>query len=216
MKTITLREAVKLIGSKPSTWEGNCFGVASALAPYLGGVAVYGHWLGKVSPNGFWKARTGHPFQQHGWVVLPNEKGVYSEQTETIIDPTRWSFEAKKPYVWQGKNDGTYDEGGNKMRMHLGSRDVPNDDYVEPLDTSNECLEHLAMLLRNSDVESGLILKSEVIAIANAAPKALDWFWVAEIYEALDKAGYRAFIPTDNWKMVDRRRGLRRDAGDAP
>jgi hypothetical protein len=217
VKAITIRDAVKLIGSKTSDWEGKCFGVASALAPHLGGIAVYGHWLGKINPKGYWKTRAGAPFVQHGWVVLPGPDGKYTENTETIVDPTRWSFEAKKPYLWQGKNDGAYDEGGNEMRMHLSAHDVSNDNFIEPLDVSNGCLEHLAMLLRDGDVESGLILKSQVFTIANAAPKILDWFWVAEIYEALDKAGYHGLIPTDNWRMVDRRHGLRRrDARTTP
>lgn len=45
--------------------------------------------------------------------------------------------------------------------------------------------------------------------LANTSPDIIGWFVVAEIYEAIAKAGCRGYIPIDNWKMVDRRFGLR-------
>ena len=44
-------------------WEGQCYGMALIAANLIGGnaVAVYGHYLGPVDPDGYWggKGRSG-------------------------------------------------------------------------------------------------------------------------------------------------------------
>lgn len=52
---LTIKGAEKLVGLKTTQWVGNCFAIASKLAPHFGGTAVYGHWLGEISPLAeFW------------------------------------------------------------------------------------------------------------------------------------------------------------------
>jgi len=218
-----LTAAEKLVGLPTSQWHGQCFYVASKLAPAFGGIAVYGHWLGKISPKAtFWEKKREIGFAQHGWIVLPNEKGRYGVECETIVDPTRWSFEAKGPYIWRGKNDGTYDEGGNRVRMdmrHSRYPDGPPDDdgEREPITLNLSCDEvyqRLKRVLGYSDFhdfsnEYPFLCPTDAVWVANTDPAVIGWFYVAEVYEALARAGMHAHIPTDNWKMVDRRFGLK-------
>ena len=81
-------------------WPGRCFEVACAvvgagLVPE--GRAVYGHWTGAVSPDApVFGKRSTQAFQRHGWVVTPDG---------TVIDPTRWVFEAALPYIFEGKKE---------------------------------------------------------------------------------------------------------------
>jgi hypothetical protein len=208
----------KLVGIPLDRWEGNCFAVASKLAPHFGGTAVYGHWLGEISPDAkFWASKRGTGFAQHGWIVLPDKHGKYSLDGE-IVDPTRWSFEAKKPYLWKGKNDGAYDEGGNGFRMAMrGSRPPDVDDGREPVTIELGCEElyekvrHICRMgpLTEFSDEYPFLYHADVAWLANTSPEKIGWFVVAEVYEAIAKAGCRGYIPIDNWKMVDRLCGLK-------
>lgn len=207
------------IAGPTATWEGNCFAIASKLAPMFGGTAVYGHWLGEISDKGWWKHRAGLPFCNHGWIVLPNQHGKYVRGEEIIVDPTRWSFEAKKPYIWKGRNDGTYDEGGNSFRAAMASMhnraDDPEHNHEPVLFelSSDEMYNLVKRVCRISDFEDfsdayPFLDHMDVLRLCNAPPKKIGWFFVAEIYEKLAKAGYCGHIPIDNWKMVNRYFGI--------
>jgi len=203
---------VKLIGTPTKDWEGNCFGIASQLAPHVGGVAVYGHYLGPVAKKGYWAEHAGQMFQRHGWIVVPD-----GTDNETIIDPTRWSFEAKKPYIWTGKNDGSYDEGGNKFRgaMLADPRDLPSDnrDVVEFYMSCEEAFNRVGRLVGDTfcyGEDDPYLDRSLIRYLANVPPDAIGWFWVAEVYDKIIEAGELVSIPIDNLKMVHRRRKLRK------
>lgn len=215
---LSMKSYEKLTGLTTAEWEGSCFAVANMLAPHFGGTAVYGHWLGKINPAGHWKTHARQGFCNHGWIVVPNKHGKYGVDTETIVDPTRWSFEAKKPYIWQGKNDGTYDEGGNRFRMAMRGHEPPDDDDTrEPLTIdllSEESYENVKQICKlgpfhEFSPEYPFLGYSLARWLANTDPAVIGWWCVAEIYEALAKAGLKAAIPIDNWRMVARYFGLR-------
>ena len=97
-------------------WKGNCYCVASKIVNEQiiddDCRAVYGHYLGPVSSKSYFKSYRGMPFINHGWIVLSNGD---------IVDPTRWVFEAKEPYIaFMDSMDDVaveeYDEGGNEWR----------------------------------------------------------------------------------------------------
>jgi hypothetical protein len=213
MKKLTLKRAIKAAGD-PKQWEGNCFGIASTLAPLVGGIAVYGHWLGEVSEKGYWKERASQGFQNHGWIVLPNEHGKYGTN-DVILDPTRWSFEAKAPYLWQGRNDGTYDEGGNELReAMLGDpNELPERGEIEFSFESDEMYYLVGQLVHDTFAygpDYPYLDKAAISYLAHRSPKKIGWFFVAEIYEAIIRVGCVSQIPLDNYRMVDRIFGLRR------
>lgn len=84
--------------TNPAKWAGNCSGVAMAIADMLPGLThVRGHWLGYVSPHGYFAGRAGGVIQ-HGWLVARS----HSTEAEWTIDPTRWVFEHTAPGIWLG------------------------------------------------------------------------------------------------------------------
>ena len=89
----------KRIKVPSSKWKGRCFEIASALvdANLVKGVAVYGHWIGPIARSSHFADRRQMGFTNHGWVIL--------EDNETVVDPTRWVFEARQPYIFVGKKE---------------------------------------------------------------------------------------------------------------
>ena len=107
----TAKEVAKRIRWPLKTWPGNCYGVACAMleAGLVRGRATYGHYHGFISDLS--ERFAGRAFTQHGWIT----------RKSTIVDPTRWVFEACDPYIYVGpKDDEDYDMGGNRVRlMHM-------------------------------------------------------------------------------------------------
>lgn len=92
---VTVSLVEEIIGIKAKNWEMRCHEIASLIVDrgIVAGRAVYGHYLGPVSAaeDSLWKGRSDLPFVHHGWIELEDGR---------IMDPTRWSFEAKKPYIF--------------------------------------------------------------------------------------------------------------------
>lgn len=108
-RPLTLAACEEAIGESAWAWKGRCFEIASKIvdAGLVHGTAVYGHWLGPVSQQSMFYTPWGG-FVQHGWIVLADDA--------TVIDPTRWAFEAVPPYLFKGALGDEYDEGGNQWR----------------------------------------------------------------------------------------------------
>jgi len=89
---LTIEIVEKAIGIPSSKWDGRCYEVACRIvaAKLVNGTAVYGHYTGPVAKTGYWAGRRDRLLQRHGWIVLDDGR---------ILDPTRWSFEDKKPYL---------------------------------------------------------------------------------------------------------------------
>ena len=218
MKLPTIEELLAIIGQPIELWEGNCSMVAARLAKHLGVKTARGHYCGPVSPSGYWGTRMGGGFIQHSWVVMPDARGVYHENTETIVDPTRWSFEAKKPYIWSKPDtERDYDEGGNRARERMLPRSVA-DVTGDPIHFELESVpcDHIAALCGASDYSEDypLLYKEELHLLANRSPDKIEWFYVAEVYEGLIEAGFEGSIPLDNMQMVARRRKLKEAVDD--
>jgi len=99
-KIVNVKLVAKVIGVRTSKWLGNCYGIATAMIDaglVPGGVAVYGHWTGPIARTSFFAARRDYGFCQHGWIVR-------DDADHTVIDPTRWVFEDRAPYVYVGTN----------------------------------------------------------------------------------------------------------------
>lgn len=97
MKLPTLKRCEKAIGEPAKDWAGRCYEISYKLVKAgimpKGAEAVYGHWRGDVHRNSMFANRP-LPFVQHGWIYVADE-GL-------VIDPTRWVFEARKPYLYSG------------------------------------------------------------------------------------------------------------------
>jgi hypothetical protein len=214
----TVEQVVEAIGVPLENWEGNCYGIASLLAEsgLVKGRPVYGHFLGKVSEESeMWSARSRHPFVQHGWVELEDGR---------IVDPTRWSFEAKEPYIWVGEDgQGEYDEGGNELRAAMMGPWPLFDDsqheqtfHLELLPEIVDELDYLGSKLKDPFDPDQMdrdpldpehyqleVTNEQLFWLANIPVNRLRHRWHArELFTQIEEHGLKGFIPLDNWNMV--------------
>jgi len=168
-------------------WEGNCHGIALAMLEaglVPDGKLQYGLWWGRIAPGSVFEGR---PFTHHGWIKRADG---------TIVDPTRWVFEGAEPYVWEGRNSGEYDFGGNRLKsMTIGQPPAyaPGRDVSLVLCTDTQGF--VRTLLNNSDDRLSV---PQVFWLANLPLGSLDESATRELYEALVRADLEGLIPIDN------------------
>ena len=187
-------------------WKGNCYCVASKIVREQvindNCRAVYGHYLGPISSKSYFRDRRGMPFVPHGWIILSNDN---------IVDPTRWVFEAKSPYiaVIDRMDDVAeeYDEGGNEWRKS-NMKPAPQfnkKERVFPVVLKDEeCRAYFDDLLRDKREHFKEISLDQMFWISNLSVLTLG-IYAKEIYEWIENMGCIAFIPIDNQiKILDK------------
>lgn len=202
-----LRELARVSGKPPKEWEGNCFLMASHMVNHnlIDGAAVYGHWVGPVVPNSiFFKKKTLSSFVQHGWV-----RNSQADPSERIIDPTRWVFEGKRPYIYIGPSD-HYDEGGNQFRRTVYTTAPtlgPSSELVTLTRLPMAAWKRIQHVLTTcgSFAENPVrtVSLAQLFWIANQPPDVFLEHTPA-IYLCFERIGRRALIPIDNQRMVER------------
>lgn len=205
---LTLAHCEQVLGESAYDWEGRCYEIACAIvaAKLVRGVAVYGHWLGPVDKkSSFWRGGS-LPFVQHGWIILHDD--------ERILDPTRWAFEARKPYLFLGlptKPDGRlcYDEGGNSWRsaMREPPPEFDPDDKMfnvtaSVMDGATWRFVEEYLRLDASEQEPGIVTGHQLLWLANSPLGELGEYAVS-VYGALKMLKLTAFIPIDNARRVE-------------
>jgi hypothetical protein len=161
---------------------------------------VYGHYLGEIHPKSRFAERARIGWVQHGWVILPDGR---------VFDPTRWVFEAKKPYLYVG-DDEDYDEGGSRLREHMlgdppdydpSDKQVEIPKHVLPTPAWN----HVEKLLEVdvSEQEPGVLSFEQVRWLAKTRVENLQPH-AGAVYAALRKLRLQALIPIDNVRKVER------------
>jgi len=87
-----IRELEVRLGRPVGEWAGKCYMVAMALRDVLGkGELVTGFYDDEENVT------------DHGWLEMPDG---------SVVDPTRWTLEDRKPYIYRGPPDGCYDKDG--------------------------------------------------------------------------------------------------------
>ena len=196
MISFNIEEVAKIIDVPVEKWRGQCHGIASLLLKHglIIGKLRYGHWIGPVSSKSMF-GNYPNGLVRHGWIELGDG---------SIVDPTRFEFEQKEPYIYVGKND-YYDAGGNIFRM---KEMVPAPEY-------NDSVKQVVLSLNSESamnlIEEILNMKGNIGKISITMKQA---FWIANlplkifeglakpIYKALIEAELGAFIPYDNREMV--------------
>lgn len=205
---ITIKEIERAHGLKAKDWAGKCYEMACRAADLLNAkgveaTAVYGHFMGEVHPASIFY---GKPLVQHGWVEL---------EGDLILDPTRWAFEGKKPYLYVGPRD-TYDEGGNTWRMALLGQppEFDPEGRIKTITTAMlpseawnwlEQLLGLQKLFAEEWYEPGQVTVEQLGYVANYDPHRMDGH-AEDIYRMLGDLGLGAFIPIDNRMRVEQGR----------
>lgn len=189
----TVRDA---IGIPVDQWPSNCYAIAYQIvdADLVKGVPRYGHYYGPVAAGSIFAYRAQRlPFIPHGWVELTGSR-------DGVLDPTRWVFEDRDPYIFIGAGD-EYDAGGNRWRRATMQ---PPPAY-DPED-------------RRVPLAFDRAVEDAVLALLGAPP-AITMpmaFWLANlpldmlhgiarpVYQAFVDAGpaMAALLPIDNQRMV--------------
>ena len=195
---LTIEDLEEELDLPTKEWHGKCSLLAHAAVGLLDGAQfIYGHYLGPIATDGYWGKRLGFP-NHHGWVLLEDER---------VLDPTRWSFENKKPYIYIGENDGDYDEGGDSFRaktLKPCPRERGNEVDLEISDIERHLIEKLvAMPISNMTIV-------QLHWIANLPYKQLDWA-IGPIYDILIRHNLRGLIPIDNRNRAAREGRISKD-----
>lgn len=202
-KLPTLRECEDAIGEGSSEWAGRCFEIASRIvsAGIVDGVAVYGHFRGKVSAKSYFGKLGRVDLNSHGWIKLSDGR---------VFDPTRWAFDGRRPYLHVGPLTEEYDEGGNRFRAAIAGPPPAYDDGEKIFEFTMDVLpsasfSHVEKILEPdySEQEPGMFSESQVQWLANVAYDALQPH-AAAIYKAIAHVGEVARIPIDNRRRAER------------
>ena len=168
-------------------WPGQCFGVASAMVEkgVVEGKAVYGHYFGFISDD--CEQFVGRAFTHHGWIA----------QGDTIIDPTRWVFEAVEPYIYEGsRNDRGYDEGSNRLREMMMKPPPDFDEEQKAYTLPEGEIRAFAKTMLGSDRDVACAV--QVMWLSNLPLNALGDMALPVFEWVADEVGFPGFIPIDN------------------
>lgn len=193
-ETLDPHEVAATIHMELATWPLNCFAVATKMVEHnvVQGYARYGMWLGPISKKSVFKGR---PLARHGWIEAVDPRWPVG----TIVDPTRYVFEAKgRPYIWTGEDRlQWYDLGSERVNASLRGP------FPGPQGTAEQ---HELLLTRSA--------RAFLEERTGKLPKRLTWnqlHWIArlgprtlgpharEIYDALDAEDAKVLIPGDFW-----------------
>jgi len=182
-------------------WVGRCYEIAAKLLEQSdtensilqdrfpeGTRLCYGHYLGERSPDGLYPYNPNLPFEQHGWLELPDGR---------IFDPTGWAFASSTPELYIGPAD-DYDEGGNKYRsatLQPAPEWDKDAEIVQLQLTRNLCTWIQAEY--GTPEPDGRLTTPQVFHLANRHPDEMPD--VVTIYEAIIETEHgKAAIPLDN------------------
>lgn len=189
---LAIVDVEKAIGVPVQEWPGRCHEISRRIVEsgLVDGVAVYGHFRGGVSEGSMFERR--RPFQRHGWVLLKGGR--------RILDPTRWVFEATEPYLYVGPLTDEYDEGGQQLRQQLATPPPPfNPAHSKfQLVLTPAIWKFVLGLLQYNDKT---LSAQQVMWLASLPLPALGRH-AKPIFEAVERAGLRSFIPIDNYRKV--------------
>lgn len=228
--SLDIEHVAHLIGTKVAWWAGDCHGISTAIVKMdalrsLGGrdttyTVTRGHWLGPVAVSSRFGSRRGLPFIAHSWIqshglVLPMGEvyhGILADRStfrivhNPIIDPTRFVFDGKDPYIYVGPND-YYDAGGNAWR-HENMPTLPpfNPDLKLihlslPAVTEWWIAVQLAGQPTGADYPYGYYNYALIMWLGNLSLTLLGEH-AKPIFKAIVDAGQGAAIPLDNRIMV--------------
>jgi len=236
VEKLTVADVENAIGVPVKDWSGQCYAVACAIlrAKLLKGRPAYGHWIGDVHPKSPFYERTRVPFQRHGWIVV-EERGPHAERPGLIVDPTRWVFEAKEPYIFVGSPvivtaETECEECGYTEDAHDPDDEAPScGEFVRPKWPYDEGGDQLRSATQRPMPEYQTGEKTFHLRLPLAVklrlglphkPTDRQLFWLANlpyvvmgrdawaICQALALAGHTGYVPQDTWARADAERGL--------
>lgn len=179
-------------------WPMNCHAVAMAIcnSGLLPGFRpTYGHYFGEIADDSPFGGRV---FPRHGWAI--------HKRAGVIVDPTRWVFESRDPYIFAcEKGDSCwddYDMGGERFQTALGGhRRFPHDGLCagenqrkyENLSFAPPADEFVKDVFGHDD----WLYQEQMFWLANASPNALEELAVLIYDTIMAEPSRRGWIPVD-------------------
>lgn len=188
---------------------------------------VRGHWIGQAEEGSHFGYARGLPFVAHswiqtrGWVMVPPSSSTIPLMGEIdpnviltterawvdpIIDPTRFAFDGKEPYIYVGPND-CYDAGGNVWREMYEPTLLPFDPTAKTFMLSVPPMTEAWIWMQLQKREAGRTYPigaytyALVMWLANLSLGYLGSH-AEPIFLAICKAGHETAIPIDNLNLV--------------
>jgi hypothetical protein len=169
-------------------WPGNCYAVAMAMvvAGIHAGKARYGVYNGPIHPKSMFGDK---PFARHGWI----------ECDDCIVDPTRYVFENRQPYIAVVDIDNEiYDFGAQALRERTR---IPYSN-IDPKGAPVVIPEELrATLSACAGCEISIVSMQQLCWLSNSSLAQLG-FNARPFYEYLQSLNKQAFVPVDLWEEV--------------
>jgi hypothetical protein len=185
-----IKEIERRIKWPTARWDGNCYAVAVAifkakLVPAKSHVR-YGVWHGPIAST---SSFAGRPFTHHGWIELPDGQ---------IYDPTRFVFEAQRPYIWIGTDEnGYYDVAGQRLNK-IFYRECPDAEEkpVKLTDRQRRVLGQFLPSVCKRDPDFG-----QLMWLGNMPPDEMNG-QAKDVYTVLEELKLSALIPLDFRRYV--------------
>lgn len=175
------------------SWPGNCFTVACQMLVHdlVEGRPCYGHYYGNIAKDSMFARQE---LVHHGWIET---KDGY------IVDPTRWVFESKEPYIYKEKIKTAleYDEGGQRFaKMMMPPIPMHESDKIICEIKDEKMAFLISSMLKRKDVQNGVTMmechwlgKQPLDMLGdNAKP----------LYQFMIDNKQSAWIPIDNRRKV--------------
>jgi hypothetical protein len=227
-----IERIAQAIGVPVEQWKGNCHGISELIVQRdalrgLGGPktayrVARGHYVGLVERDSYFGQRRGLPFIAHSWIQAHDLTYPLTEDApwridreppqirlvhDPIIDPTRFAFDGKPPYIWIGANDGSYDEGGNSWREEHEPMLLPFDINAKPIKlrlpavTEAWIAQQVMQHPNGGDYPYGYYTYALVMWLANLSLRRLGEH-AEPIFRAIVDADHAAALPLDNRRKV--------------
>lgn len=191
LESLTVAEVAKAIKWPSSRWAGNCYGIASQMVNkgVVIGKVRFGFWTGKIHHKSKFAGRL---LTHHAWIELPGGR---------VLDPTRFAFENKEPYLFIGEypEHPEYELGGAIIRMMRGEFPAFNSEE-EHFQFPKALRETLGSLLEKEIPK--IVSFGQVFWMAHLTPEELGVELCRELFKWLDTKKFRALIPIDMWLLV--------------
>jgi hypothetical protein len=173
-------------------WKGNCYHISCQIVKsgIIKGKAVFGKYYGQVDDQSMF---AGGIFINHGWIETPEGK---------IIDPTRWVFENKEPYIFEtDKNNKDYDRGSNFMKSIFNNAIPAFDESTKIITIEDESIDLLFSAILGEHKQHKKITVDQAVFIGS---QSLDFYGenAKTIFTWFKENNLAFFIPIDNYDMI--------------
>ena len=187
-----VNEISKSINKPFESWKGNCYYISCLIVKsgLVEGKAVFGKYYGYID-NGSMFA--GSIFTNHGWIETPEGQ---------IIDPTRWVFENKEPYIFEtNKNNKDYDRGSNIMKEIFVSSVPEFNSSGRVIEINNNEIEGILASFLGDKKEDNVVCVGQAMFVGSQSLKLLGDN-AKPLFTWFKDNSLEVFIPLDNFELV--------------